>query len=346
MLSCGFRSFYPSFFMRFRTRFFASLKLMFAVPFAALALSPAAANAQSDAWPSRQIRFIVAAPAGSSLDVIARSVSDKLKDRLGQTIVIENVAGASGTIATGQVAKAAPDGYTLLMSFNGPLAATQFLTKLPYDPQKELSPVIQTTSQPNILAVNANLPVRDARELTAYAKAHPGKLNYASVGNGSSSHLAMELFKSMAGIFVVHIPYNGAPPAALSLAAGDTQVLMTIPTVIMPQVKGGKVKALAVTSEKRFSLLPEIPTVAEAGLPKFEALAWNGVLVPAGTPVEIVQRLNREINAILATPEVKARLNNAGLEVVGGSPEAFKALIVAEAKKWSEVIRRTGAKLD
>jgi tripartite-type tricarboxylate transporter receptor subunit TctC len=321
-------------------------RLMLAAPLAALALSPATGLAQGDAWPARPLRFVVAAPAGSSLDVIARSVSDKLRDRLGQTIVVENIAGASGTIATGQVAKAAPDGYTLLMSFNGPLAATQFLTKLPYDPQKDLSPVIQATSQPNILAVNANLPVRDARELVAYAKAHPGRLNYASVGNGSSSHLAMELFKAMAGIYVVHIPYNGAPPAALSLAAGDTQVLMTIPTVIMPQVKGGKVKALAVTSEKRFSLLPDIPTVTEAGLPAFEALAWNGVLVPAGTPAEIVQRLNREIDAILGMPDVKARLNNAGLEVVGGSPDAFRSLIAAEAKKWSEVIRRTGAKLD
>jgi tripartite-type tricarboxylate transporter receptor subunit TctC len=313
---------------------------------AAIALSMIACAAHADAWPARPIRVIVAAPGGSSLDVIARTVGDKLKDRLAQPIIVENVPGASGTIATGQVARAAPDGYTILVSFNGPLAFTQFLTRLPYDPQKDLAPVILASSQPNILAVNANLPVKNVSDLIAYAKAHPGQLNYASVGNGSSSHLTAELFKSMAGIDMLHVPYNGAPPAALSIAAGDTQMLFTIATVVMPQVKSGKVKALAVTGATRFSLLPEIPTVAEAGLPKFESLAWNGVLVPAGTPVDIVNRLNQEIETVLKMPDVKARLNNAGLEPAGGSPEKFRALMIAEAKKWSEIIRKTGAKLD
>jgi tripartite-type tricarboxylate transporter receptor subunit TctC len=312
----------------------------------ALTLSLIASIACADTWPTRPIRFIVAAPGGSSLDVIARTIGDKLKDRFSQPIVVDNIPGASGTIATAQAARAAPDGYTLLMSFNGPLASTQFLTRLPYDPQKDLAPVILTSSQPNVLAVNAGVPASNVRELIAYAKAHPGKLNYASVGNGSSSHLTMELFKTMAGIYAVHIPYNGAPPAALSIAAGDTQMLFAIPTVVMPQVKNGKVKALAVTSATRFSLLADIPTVAEAGLPKFEALAWNGILVPAGTPIEIVRRLNREIDALLKTPEVKARLHNAGLEPAGGSPEEFKALIESEARKWSEIVKRTDAKLD
>jgi tripartite-type tricarboxylate transporter receptor subunit TctC len=309
-------------------------------------LSANIAHAQTQAWPTKPIRFLVAAPAGSSLDVIARTLSDKLKDRLGQPMVIENVAGGSGTIATGQAARAEADGHTILISFNGPLAFTQFLTKLPYDPQKDLTPVILTSSQPNVLAVSANVPVSNVRELIAYAKQNPGKLNYASVGNGSSSHLTMELFKSMANLFLVHIPYNGAPPAALSLVRGDTQVLFTIPTVVMPHAKAGKIKALAVTSAKRFSLLPDLPTVAESGLPGFESLAWNGVLVPAGTPREIVERLNREIDNALQQPDVKARLNNAGLETVGGSPEAFKTLIANEAKMWSEVIRKTGAKIE
>jgi tripartite-type tricarboxylate transporter receptor subunit TctC len=313
---------------------------------AAIALSLVASAVYADAWPAKPLKFIVAAPAGSSLDVIARTVGDKLKDRFAQPVIVENVPGASGTIATGQVARAAPDGYTILISFNGPLAFTQFLTKLPYDPQKDLTPVILASSQPNILAVNASVPVKNVSELIAYAKAHPGKLNYASVGNGSSSHLTAELFKAMAGIDVVHIPFNGAPPAALSVAAGDTQMLFTIATVVMPQVKSGKVKALAVTGATRFSLLPDIPTVAEAGLPKFESLAWNGILVPAGTPADIVNRLNHEIDAALKTPEVKARLNNAGLEPAGGSPDKFRALIASEAKKWSEIIRKTGAKLD
>lgn len=309
-------------------------------------LSLAGATANADIWPSRPIRFVVAAPAGSSLDVIARTVGDKLKDRLGQTIVIDNVPGASGTIATGNVARATPDGYTMLLSYNGPLAYTRFLTTLSYDPQKDLAPVIQTSAQPNVLAVNVSLPVNSVSELIAYAKAHPGKLNHASVGNGSSSHLTMELFKSLSAIHVVHIPYNGAPPAAQSLAAGDTQMLFSVPSVVMPFIRSGKVKALAVTGATRFALLPELPTVAEAGLSKFESLSWNGVMVPAGTPAAIVVRLNREIDAILALPDVKARLNSAGLEPVGGSPDQFRKLMAAEAVKWSDIIRKTGAKLD
>ena len=297
-------------------------------------------------WPSRPIRFIVAAPGGSSLDLIARTLGEKLKERLGQPVVIDNVPGASGTIATGNVARAAADGHTLLMSYNGPLAFTQFLTKLPYDPQKDLAPVIQTSSQPNLLAVNAELPVRNVNELIAYATKHPGKLNYASVGNGSSSHLTMELFMNMAHIHAVHVPYNGAPPAVLSTATGETQVIFSVPSVVMPHIKSGKLKALAVTSALRFPLFPDLPTVTESGLPKFESLTWNGVLVPAGTPTPIIQRLNREIESILKLPEVKARLNTAGLEPAGGSAEAFKLLIAAEAKKWSQIITQTGARLD
>ncbi|WP_334186771.1 Bug family tripartite tricarboxylate transporter substrate binding protein [Noviherbaspirillum sp.] len=300
----------------------------------------------ADAWPSKPIRFVVAAPAGSSLDIIARTVGDKLKDRLNQAVIVENVPGAFGTIATAQVARAAPDGYTMLLSFNGPLAFIQFMTKLPYDPQRDLQPVMIASSQPNILAVNADLPVRTLKDLITHANANPGKLNYASVGNGSSSHLTMELFKSMTGTYLVHIPYNGAPPAAASVVAGDTQLLFSVPTVVLPHVRSGKVKALAVTSRTRFSLLPDIPTMAEAGMPAFESLAWNGVLVPARTPPDVVKRLNAELNAIIQMADVKARLNNAGLEPVGGTPEAFKKLIDEEAAKWEPVIRKTKAKLD
>lgn len=312
----------------------------------ALLLGATSLAAHVQGWPTKPIRFLVAAPGGSSLDVIARTLADKLKDKLGQPLVVENVPGAAGTIATAQTARAEPDGHTILISFNGPLAFAHHLSKLSYDPQKDLTPVILTSSQPNVLAVSTQVPANNVRELIAYAKQHPGKLNYSSVGNGSSSHLTMELFKSMTDTFMVHIPYNGAPPAALSLVRGDAQVLFTIPTVVMPHVKNGKMKALAVTSAKRFSLLPDLPTVAESGLPGFESLAWNGILVPAGTPREIVERLNHEVDAALKQPDVKARLNNAGLEVAGGSPEAFKTLIEKESKMWAEVIRKTGAKLD
>ncbi|OWW18172.1 Bug family tripartite tricarboxylate transporter substrate binding protein [Noviherbaspirillum denitrificans] len=303
-------------------------------------------TAMAEAWPNHPIRLVVAAPGGSSLDVIARTVGDKLKERLGQPIIVENIPGASGTIASGNVVRAAPDGHTLLMSYNGPLAYTQYLTTLAYDAQKDLVPVIQTSSQPNVLVVAAGLPVKSVAELIAYAKARPGRLNYASVGNGSSSHLTMELFKTMAGVYVVHIPYNGAPPAALSVATGDTQMLFSVPSVVIPHLRSGKVRAIAVTSASRFPLMPDLPTVAESGLPKFESLAWNGIMAPAGTPPDIIQRLNREVDAILKQPDVKARLNNAGLETAGGSPEQFGALIAREARKWAEIIRRTGAKID
>jgi tripartite-type tricarboxylate transporter receptor subunit TctC len=313
---------------------------------AATLLLAAASASVAETWPSKPIRFVVAAPGGSSLDVIARTIGDKLKDRIGQPIVIENIPGGAGTIATGNVARAAPDGHTWLMSYNGPLAYTQFLTRLPYDPQKDLVPVIQTSSQPNVLAVSSDVPVKTVSELISYAKQRPGKLNYASVGNGSSSHLTMELFKTMTTSFIVHIPYNGAPPAALSLMTGETQILFSVPSVIMPQIKTGKIKALAVTSPSRFSLLPDLPTVAEAGLPGFESITWNGVLVPKGTSADIVQRLNADIDSILKQADVKARFNNAGLETAGGSADAFRSLIAAEAKKWEPIIRRTGAKID
>lgn len=312
----------------------------------AAALAHASGTANIGDWPSRPLRIVVAAPGGSSLDLIARTVGDHLRERLGQPVIVDNQPGASGIIASGQVVRAAPDGHTLLLSFNGPLAYTRFLTHLPYDPQRDLLPVIQTSAQPNVLVVGADVPATSVAELIRHAKASPGRLNYASVGNGSSSHLTMELFKTMTGAFIVHIPYNGAPPAALSVAAGETQMLFSVPSAVMPQVRSGKLRALAVTSASRFPLLPDLPTVAESGLPGFEAMTWNGVLVPRGTPPAIVGRLNREIDAILRLPDVRDKLQRAGLMPVGGTPAAFASLIAADAEKWSAVIRRTGAKLD
>ena len=287
------------------------------------------------------------APAGSSIDVIGRVLGDKLKDALHQPVVVENRAGAGGTIATNYVAKSAPDGYTMVLSFNGPLSFGPHLyAKLPYDPFKDLLPVIITTSQPNVLAVSAAVPAATLKELIAHAKANPGKLTYASVGNGSSSHLSMELLKAMAGLEMVHVPYNGSPPAITSVAGNDTQLLFAVPTAITPLAKSGKVKLLAVSGATRYALTPELPTVAEAGLPKFEALAWNGVLVPAGTAADIVALLNRELNAALKDAEVRAKLNSAGLEPVGGTAAAFRELIQAESDKWGPIIRRIGARVD
>jgi tripartite-type tricarboxylate transporter receptor subunit TctC len=311
----------------------------------AAALLPQVAAAQS--WPAKPIRFLMTAPAGSSIDVIGRIIADKIKGPIGQPVVVEDRAGAGGTIATDAAAKAPPDGYTMVLSFNGPLAfGPHMYARLPYDPFKDLAPVITTTSQPNLLAINAAVPARSVKELLDYARRNPGKLNYGSVGNGSSSHLTMELMKMMAGVYIVHIPYNGSPPAAASLAAGDTQLLFAVPTAINPLIQAGKVKALAVSGTSRYSLMPQVPTVAESGLPGFEALAWNGVLVPAGTPRAIIDRLNREMNAALGAADVRQKLHAAGLDPVGGTPEAFGRLIRSESEKWASVIKRTGAKID
>jgi tripartite-type tricarboxylate transporter receptor subunit TctC len=311
----------------------------------ALAALAAAAAAQS--WPAKPIRFIMTAPVGSSIDVIGRILGDKIREPLGQPVIVENRVGAGGTIGTDAAAKAAPDGYTMVLSYNGPLSfGPHMFTKLPYDPFKDLAPVVLTTSQPNLLAVNAALPVKSVKELIAYVRKNPGKLNYGSVGAGSSSHLTMELLKMQAGLFIVHIPYNGSPPAAASLAAGDTQLLFTVPTALTPLIQAGKVRSLAVTGLKRYSLMPEVPTVAESGLPGFEALAWNGVLVPTGTPRPVIERLNREMNAALKAQDVREKLHNAGLDPVGGTPEEFGRLIRSESEKWKPVIERTGAKVD
>ena len=307
----------------------------------------AAITAPAQSWPAHPIKFVVAAPAGSSIDVLARTIGDKLKDRVGQPVVVENRPAAGGTAATDFVAKSPPDGYTMVMSFNGPLAFGPHLySKLPYDPQKDLAAVIITSSQPNVLAVNASLPARSVKELVEYAKANPGKLSYASVGNGSSSHLTMELLKSIAGIDIVHIPFNGSPPAVTATIQGETQLIFAVMQPLQAQIQAGKLRALAVTTEKRFALLPELPTIAESGYPGFEALAWNGVLVAAGTPRPIVERLNVEINAILKDPAVKSALNAQGFELIGGSPEDFAALIRSESAKWAPVIKKTGARID
>ena len=327
--------------MRFSTSFSSLLRALLACLLAA-----ATALASAQAWPDKPIRFVMSAPAGSSIDVLGRTIADKLKDRLGQPVIVDNKPAAGGTVATAEVAKATPDGYTMLLAFNGPLAITPLLSKVPYDVTRDLAPVIITSSQPNVLAVNAQLPVKSVQELVAYARANPGKLNFASVGNGSSSHLNAELLKSMAGIDIVHIPFNGSPPAVTATIQNETQMIFAVMQPLQPQIQAGKLRALAVTSARRFPLLPNLPTIAESGYPGFDALAWNGVLVPAATPKPVVQRLNAEINAILKDPDVVQRMHAAGFDLVGGTPEDFGALIKAESEKWAPVIRKAGVKAD
>jgi tripartite-type tricarboxylate transporter receptor subunit TctC len=317
-------------------------RIMMALVTIALATS----TAMAQAWPERPIRFLMSAPAGSSIDVLGRAIADKLRDRLGQPVVVENKPAAGGTVATAEVAHSAPDGYTMVLAFNGPLSFSPFLQKLPYDVAKDLVPVIITSSQPNVLAVNATLPVHSVAELVAYAKANPGKLNYASVGNGSSSHLNMELFKSVAGFDAVHVPFNGSPPAVKSTVQNETQMIFAVMQPLQAQIEAGTLRALAVTTAKRFPLLPDLPSIAEAGYPGFEALAWNGVLVAAGTPKAIIVRLNTEMNAILKEPEMRQKMQGFGFDLIGGAPEDFGTLISSEAAKWAPVIKKVGLKVD
>jgi len=310
---------------------------------AAAAASLCTAHAQTS-WPDRPVRILVPAPAGSSLDVLARTIGDKLKDKYGQPVVVENKPAAGGTVATAEVARSAPDGYTMLLGFNGPLSTGPLIQNVPYDVAKDLAPVVITSSQPNVLAVNASLPINSVRDLVAYAKANPGKLNYASVGNGSSSHLNAELLKSMAGFEAVHVPFNGSPPAVLATVQGETQMMFAVMQPLQAQIQAGKLRAIAVTTAKRFPLLPDLPAIAET-YPGFEALAWNGLVVPAATPRPVIDKINADVNAIFRMPDVLQKMNGLGFDLIGGSPEDFAKFLKDEQQRWAPVVKKLGIKV-
>ena len=296
---------------------------------------------------TRTLRIVLTAPPGSSIDVLGRVVADKLRERLGHAVVVENRAAAGGTVGTNEVAKSAPDGATIGLSFTGPLATAPYLySKLAYDPATDLAPIVLVGTGPNILAVSSTLPVGSFREFIAYARQRPGQLNYASVGNGSASHLAMEMLKTDAGLFIVHIPFNGAPPAVHATAAGDVHAVMSNPTTLLPIAQTGRIKLLAVTSRERWPALRELPTIDESGFPGFEAIAWNGFVAPAATSRARIEDLNREINTIFTMPDVRSRIEAAGWQIGGGTPEDFAAFMRAERARWQPVIKRSGARLD
>jgi tripartite-type tricarboxylate transporter receptor subunit TctC len=312
---------------------------------AALALAlPAAAQT---AWPSKPVRVVVPAPAGSSLDLIVRSMSEKLASRWGQPVVVENKPGAGGMLGMDVAAKAT-DGHTLAIGFNGPVAFAPFLyRKMPYDPAKDLLPVVMTTSQANVLAVNADkVPAKTVAEFVAWAKAQGGKMNYSSLGNGSSAHLTMELFLSEAGITATHIPFNGSPPAAMAVAQGEADATFMVAPALLPHVRNNKVRMLAVSSVQRPDSLKDLPSLADAGYKAVEALAWNGLFAPAGTPDAVVARINGDVNDMLKDAAVNAALDAQGLTVVGGSAADFKRVLDTEAKRWGPIITRIGVKLD
>ena len=296
---------------------------------------------------TRTLRIILTAPPGSSIDVLGRVVADKLRERLGHAVVVENRSAAGGTVGTNEIAKSAPDGTTIGLSFTGPLATAPYLySKLAYDPVKDLAPIALVGTAPNVLAVPSALPVNSFKEFLAYARRRLGQLNYASVGNGSASHLSMELLKTEAGLFLVHIPFNGAPPAVQATAAGDVHAVMSNPTTLLPVVRTGRIKLLAVTSRERWPALRELPTIHESGFPGFEAIAWNGFVAPAAMPRARIDELNREINTILAMPEVRSRIEAAGWQTGGSTPESFANFMQAERARWQPVIKRSGARLD
>jgi tripartite-type tricarboxylate transporter receptor subunit TctC len=320
--------------------------LVAALVAAAAALPSLPAGAQG-AWPARPVKIVVPTGPGSSLDLIVRAMSDKLGARWGQPVVVENRPGAGGMLGVDAAAKAT-DGHTIAIGFNGPVAFGPFLyRKMPYDPAKDLVPVIMTTSQPNVLAISAEkIPARTVMEFVDWAKAQGAKVNYSSLGNGSSAHLTMELFMAEAGFQATHVPFNGSPPAALAVAQGEADATFMVAPALLPHVRNNKVRMLALSSSQRPDSLKDLPTLAAAGYPNVESLAWNGLLMPAGTPEAVVNRVNADANAVLQDPAVRQALESQGLTIVGGSPADFRRQIDADVKRWGPVITRLGVKLD
>src|SRR6185369_16413781 len=291
-------------------------------------------------WPAKPVRWIIPYAAGGFSDIRARKIGVDLSRLLGQPVVIENRAGAGGVVGTDAVAKAAPDGYTIGMGNLAPLAVNvSLMKKLPYDPAKDVQAVVLLEKGPLILTAGPGLKANSVADLIAYAKANPGKVTFASSGIGGAHHLSGEMLRQRTGIDIVHIPYKGGAPAAADVMAGHVPMMFELGYAALPSVKAGKVRALAVTSTTRMALLPDVPTLAEAGLPGFESTNWQGVIVPAGTPRAIVERLNRDINAVLAIPEQRDSIVANGGEVAGGTPEAFRDFIRSETAKWGDVVR-------
>ena len=324
---------------------------LMALAFCTAGLCTLTAQAQT-AWPGKPVKIVVPFAPGGTTDILARAMAPELSKAFGQQFVVENKAGAGGNLGAEQVAKSANDGYTLLMGTVGTHGINRALyAKLPYDPFKDFVPVSLVAAVPNVMVVNADFAaankINNINDFIQYAKSHPGQLNMASSGNGTSIHLAGELFKSMTGTFMAHIPYRGSGPALLDLAAGNMHVMFDNLPSAMQLIKSGKLKALAVTSSQRSSALPDLPTIEEAaGLKGFEASSWFGLLAPAGTPMDIVNRIQQEVAKSLATPAMKERLATLGAIPSGNTPAQFTALIDSEHKKWAEVVKVSGAKVD
>jgi tripartite-type tricarboxylate transporter receptor subunit TctC len=313
----------------------------------AVALFAGSAALRAQQYPTKPVRFVIAFSPGGPSDILTRLLGGKLAESLGQPFVFDNRPGAGGNIAGEITAKSPADGYTLLMGNNSILATNAALYKnIGFDPVKDLAPVTLVASQPNILVVHPSVPAKSVKEFIAYAKTQSGKLNYASSGSGAAAHLAAELFKSMTGVAMTHVPYRGAGPALIDVLAGQCQVMFATALSVQPYLQANRLRPLAVSTTKRMPTQPELPTIAEAGVAGFEATTWHGVVAPAGTPPPVIAKLHGEISKILHTPDVNARLLAQGAEIIGGAPPVFAAYIQSEIPKWTKVIKDSGARAD
>jgi tripartite-type tricarboxylate transporter receptor subunit TctC len=312
-----------------------------------MASAQAASGATATGFPSKPVRIVVPFPPGGSTDLLARRISEKLTAAWGQTVLVDNRAGAGGTIGADFVAKSAPDGTTLLMGVTGTNAIAQSLyPRLPYDVVKDFAPVTQVVSSPLVLVRNPAFPAATVQQLVAMLKAKPASVSFGSPGNGTSMHLTGEMFKQAAGVSMVHIPYKGSAGALQDLMAGQIETMFGDFLVVWPQLQAGQLKALAVTSKERHKMLPDVPTIAESGYPGFEALSWQGLFAPAGTPADIVEQINRDVNKALLAPEVQEYFGSRGFTLGGSRPASFKAFVQAETKKWSAIVKASGATAD
>jgi tripartite-type tricarboxylate transporter receptor subunit TctC len=312
----------------------------------AAALGAGPAFAQTEVFPARPVRVVVPYPPGGFNDQLARILAQKLQEAWGQGVLVENRPGGGSQIGTQVVATAAPDGHTLLMASFAFAVNPALYAKLSYDTVRDFAPVILCAATPNLLVVGNDVPVRSVAELIALARSKPGDLVYASAGPGSSNHLSMELLKARAGIDLVHVPYKGSAPAVIDLVGGRVQALFDNTPNVLPQVQAGKLRALAVTSPRRFALLPDLPTVAESGVKDFEVSVWFGIVAPARTPQSVIDRINAAVNRILLLPGVRSTFRSQGVEAIGGSPQQFGVHLRAQMAKWSGVVTEAGIRLD
>ncbi|WP_051235856.1 tripartite tricarboxylate transporter substrate binding protein [Ottowia thiooxydans] len=320
--------------------------LRFALPIMTMFALGGVCNAATDSYPEKPIRFVVPYPPGSVTDLLARTIGQKFTEKWGQPVIVENRGGGGSVIGTDVVAKAAPDGYSILLVAPDLAINESLRSKLPYHAEKSFAPVSLLVSAPMGLSVHSSLAVNNVQELIAHAKANPGKLSYASGGNGTVAHLGMELFKNLAGVDIVHVPYKGTAAVVQAQTSGEVQTSFAQMATLRPQISSGKLRVLAVATASRSQATPELPTVAEAGVPDFKADVWFGVVAPAGTPSQIIAKLNQELVAIMRMPDVDQKLRLQGIEPMTSTPEEFSTLLRADIKKWGDLVRKTGARVD